>query len=190
MEINIDKNEVLNYLGKKQGMILDAATSAILDECIREIGAIAAPKTTYRIFELENDENGLRLAGTDVILLGRNIASHLVGCSKCAVMSATLGIGIDREISRLRFSSVTKSVIFDACASAMIEALCDTCDAELKEKYHKITSRFSPGYGDLPIETQRNILALTDAPRRIGLTLTDSFMLTPVKSVTAFIGIE
>ena len=53
-----------------------------------------------------------------------------------------------------------------------------------------VTGRFSPGYGDLPIDLQRDLLALCDAPRRIGLSATPSNLLTPGKSVTALLGIS
>ena len=51
------------------------------------------------------------------------------------------------------------------------------------------TPRFSPGYGDYPLSVQRELLQLTDAPRRIGLTLTPGDMMTPSKSITAVIGL-
>ena len=53
-----------------------------------------------------------------------------------------------------------------------------------------MTTRFSPGYGDYPIELQKSFLHILDAPRKIGLTANDSFLLTPVKSVTAIIGLS
>ena len=49
--------------------------------------------------------------------------------------------------------------------------------------------RFSPGYGDFPLEYQRELLGVLDAAKRIGLTLTDSLLMAPSKSVTAVIGV-
>ena len=52
-----------------------------------------------------------------------------------------------------------------------------------------MTSRFSPGYGDFPLDYQRELLALTDAPRKIGLMVTSGSIMVPRKSITALIGI-
>ena len=48
--------------------------------------------------------------------------------------------------------------------------------------------RFSPGYGDLSLEVQKEIFSLLDCPRKIGVSLGDSLLMTPSKSVTAIIG--
>ena len=75
----------------------------------------------------------------------------------------------------------------------MIEAYCDACQKELSTEAAKeglyLRSRFSPGYGDFSLDYQKELLILLDAPKRIGLTVTDSMMLTPTKSVTAVMGL-
>ncbi len=48
--------------------------------------------------------------------------------------------------------------------------------------------RFSPGYGDWDVHAQPDLLRLTQA-ETIGVSLTESFMLRPRKSVTAVIGL-
>lgn len=49
--------------------------------------------------------------------------------------------------------------------------------------------RFSPGYGDLPIETQVYMAKMLDLERRIGVRVNSNMMMNPVKSVTAIAGI-
>ena len=49
--------------------------------------------------------------------------------------------------------------------------------------------RFSPGYGDLPLEFQRDFFRILRPQRRIGVTLTDACLMVPSKSVTALVGI-
>ena len=75
-----------------------------------------------------------------------------------------------------------------------IEVLCDTIDAQFREEYKKqglfLTTRYSPGYGDLPIGIQRDFIRLLDTVRRIGLNVSDSGIMIPRKSVTAIIGIS
>ncbi|QCX32433.1 hypothetical protein FDN13_01250 [Caloramator sp. E03] len=113
----------------------------------------------------------------------------------CAFLAATLGSNIDNKIKYYEKTDFTRSIILDACATTAIEELCDMVEEEIKaialEKYKKnITNRYSPGYGDLSLEYQPSIINLLDANKRIGLTVTDSLILIPRKSVTAIIGFQ
>ena len=72
--------------------------------------------------------------------------------------------------------------------SAAIEAFCDKLNSSF-ENAEYLRPRFSPGYGDLPLECQRNIVEFLQTKKNIGMSLTDSLMMVPVKSVTAIIGI-
>ena len=49
--------------------------------------------------------------------------------------------------------------------------------------------RFSPGYGDWALEEQKILFPVLDCAHAIGLTLTESCMMAPVKSVTAVMAI-
>ena len=104
-------------------------------------------------------------------------------------MAATLGIEADREIKRLSVISVAKAVVLDACATAYIEGICDDVQGEIEKKYGGVNYRYSPGYGDFPIEAQSDFINMLDTPRKIGLTLSGGGMLIPTKSVTAVLGI-
>ena len=52
-----------------------------------------------------------------------------------------------------------------------------------------LTERFSPGYGDLDMAVQKDLCLVLDTGRTIGVTLTESCMMVPVKSVTAIVGL-
>jgi cobalamin-dependent methionine synthase I len=84
-----------------------------------------------------------------------------------------------------------KALVAQAVSSAMIETYCDETEKEIAQineiKDLNPVSRFSPGYGDFDISFQKDFLKILNGSR-IGLSLTDAFMLTPVKSVTAVIG--
>ena len=54
----------------------------------------------------------------------------------------------------------------------------------------QVNPRYSPGYGDVPLDTQRIFFSLLPCTSKIGLTLTDSLVMAPEKSVTAFIGMR
>ena len=78
---------------------------------------------------------------------------------------------------------------------AVDEALCDAFCGDVRslagrpEKPARTRPRYSPGFGDFGLEYQPYIFEALDCQRAIGLTLTDSFLMSPTKSVTALIGI-
>ena len=112
---------------------------------------------------------------------------NLGGCGEAFVFAATLGYGVDRLLSRLSVISGAEYFITDALASAFAEAACDSAEAEICKGCGG-RARFSPGYGDLPLEIQPQILASVDAARRLNITLAKNLMMTPSKSVTAIKG--
>ena len=89
---------------------------------------------------------------------------------------------------------MAKSVVLQACAAAYLEEYCDELQLQIGEELEAqkkwLRPRFSPGYGDFDIHHQDDILRMLDTAKKIGLTMTESYMLTPTKSVTAVIGIS
>nr|QGT51150.1 hypothetical protein Firmicute1046_2260 [uncultured Firmicutes bacterium] len=193
MNINIDKTEVLRYLGC-QGQTADEATERAVEEGISQLFAAAKPRYTYRVFETEilSDCEEVRLNGSGVVLRGKDIVRHLAHSPKCALLGATLGIEADNLIRVAQNTGMLKAVVLDACATDFIEKVCDEAEKEItalaeKEGY-QTTFRYSPGYGDLPLEVQPAVCAALDTARRIGVTVSDSLIMIPRKSVTAIIG--
>ena len=87
---------------------------------------------------------------------------------------------------------MARAVMLDACGSALVESGCNAAEEELAARFpgRYLTDRFSPGYGDLPLALQPAICAALDAGRRVGVQVTDSFLMNPSKSVTAVIGLS
>ncbi len=194
-KIQLDKSEVLRYLGHKN-QNFDKSIDAVIDGCMDEIVKISRYRYIYKVFDIkigfESGQSCIELQGANLKLTGNDIYEHLRDCRRCAVMAATLGIETDNAIRIAQSTDMLKAVVLDACAADMIEKVCDLAESEIRssaeESGYAINYRFSPGYGDLPITTQKSLLAALDAGRRIGLTLTDSSLMVPGKSVTAIIG--
>ena len=82
------------------------------------------------------------------------------------------------------------TAMLQAFGAERIEALCDVFCRDIgKELGVRTGPRFSPGYGDLPLDAQKMIFSVLDCEKRIGLFLNDSLLMSPSKSVTAFVGI-
>ena len=123
-----------------------------------------------------------------------SLKRNLESCRGVVLFAATIGAGIDRLIRRYERIEPARGVLLQGIGAERVEALCQRFFEEVKEKAHgeglAVHHRFSPGYGDLPLDVQPEVLSLLDAQRRLGITLNASWLMSPSKSVTALIGIE
>ena len=187
----IPEKEVLRYLGYGKNE-MDAETKTLYGECLERL----EKTVSYRACRLRTT---VSVSGDEIILAGEKVKSralsrHLDGAGEVLLMCATIGPVFDREAERLMHISPARAVIFGAMGTAVIEEWCDELCArwqqELCAEGLYLTSRFSPGYGDLDIGFQPDLLRLTDAGRRSGVTLTQGGMMVPRKSVSAIIGLK
>ncbi len=181
--------EALRYLGAA------GAPEALRRQVAGEAEALSAqirPRYVYRVYGLELRSGGVGLAGAGVVLRGDTAARMLETCGQAALLACTLGARFDLTLNAAQVRDMARAVILDAVGSALVERGCDEAEAELSARFpgRYLTDRFSPGYGDLPLDLQGDICAVLDASRRLGLTVTESLLLNPVKSVTAVIGVS
>lgn len=189
--IAFDRDEAVRYLGYR-GAQPDEAVEQSLARCAAELQAIVQPRSVFCRFALSHSaDNTLEFAG--ITVRSANLARNLKDCTEVYLMAATLGIGVDRLIARASAVRMSDAVLYQAAAAAMIETYCDEVNDAIRQEAEKdglyCRPRFSPGYGDFDIGHQRDLIRLLDASRKIGLTVTESCLLAPVKSVTAVIGL-
>ena len=186
----MDETEILRYAGA--GRTVSQEEAELMRICIAEITEKLSYRVCWRVFSLkeEGDILDLGFAKTDSAGLQKN----LKGCEQCIVFAATVGIEIDRAIRRYSRLSPAKALFFQAIGAERIEALCDVFCAEQAERWQAegkgLRPRFSPGYGDLPLELQKDIFRALDCTAQIGVGLNESLLMTPSKSVTAIVGIS
>ena len=183
--------EAVRYLGYKNSPV-DTQTLSLIKEAFLSLKSVARKKSICRVFDLKREDD--RLLFADISTDSRSLMRNLEECEKVILFGATLGSEVDRLIDRMSIIDIAKAVVMQSCAEALLEEYCDACQDELavefeKEKYF-LRPRFSPGYGDFSIEYQKNIIHLLDSAKKIGLTITDSYMMSPKKSVTAIIGLS
>lgn len=197
--LQADKQEILRYLGYKRKDTPDAEVLARIKTCEVALSGAVTPKSVQMVLPLavlpsEEPDGAPVLCFGGIRVKSRTLSRHLAGCSSVMIFAATLGLGPDRLIQRAQVTSISDAAFYQAISAAMIEAYCNTIDdafaAEAAARGQSTRTRFSPGYGDLPLDLQRDILRLLNAPKEIGLTLTDALLMMPSKSVTAIIGIK
>ena len=124
----------------------------------------------------------------------QKLADNLAQCDKVILFAATLGIDADKLLQRYEIMNMAKASVAQACGAACMEAYCNLVQEQIREQYKAeecyLRPRFSPGYGDLSLLNQNIFFRLLNCTQKIGLTLMDSFIMAPEKSITAFIGLE
>lgn len=187
----VSKKEILRYAGCKglKTQTTNVQIENLLQECLTEV----LPKLSYKLcyrklpVKIKNDLCDLG----SIKVQSKDLAKNLQGCKEVILFGATIGVEIDRFITKYSHLSPAKAVMFQAIGAERIEAVCDAFCKTLEEEYQgqKMRPRFSPGYGDLALETQRTIFDVLNCSKNIGLSLNDSLLMSPSKSVTAFVGI-
>ena len=158
--------------------------NALLDQCLAELLPSLTYRTVWAEYPVIRDSEALDLIFARVN--SSDLAKNLRGCNRIVLFAATVGIAPDRLAQKYSRISPVKALFLESVGNERIEALCDLFCGE----FENTRPRFSPGYGDLPLDLQREILSVLECPRKIGLTLNESLLMTPSKSVTAIMGIK
>ncbi|MGX8851007.1 vitamin B12 dependent-methionine synthase activation domain-containing protein [Amedibacillus sp. YH-ame10] len=185
---NLTNEEILHFIGNAKSKP-DEQMMKEIEDMKQKVIALSMPRFMYREFAWENQQ----LIGAEVVLSGDDIKRLLKKSHHCLLLAVTLGISIEKEMRRLQLVDMGKALIFDCCANAAIEHVCDQLQQQLEIEYKKkgnyLTDRYSCGYGDLPITIQKDLLNVLETSKKIGLYVNESSVLHPMKSVTAIIGI-
>lgn len=181
-DLSISESELACRLKSPEPLNSDAVS-----QCLQRLLGICRPRYCCA-------KTSVSLKGEQVILdfastKSKNLAKNLDGCSEAYVMAVTLGIEADRYINTLGVLSKAQAFVADAISSALAEAAADYVSLVLGAE-HSIRARYSPGYGDLNLNIQKELLAYLNADKLIGIKLGDNLLMTPRKSITAFSGIE
>ncbi len=194
-ELPVNYAEMLRYAGiplaaAKKGTPEDIAKQA--DWAVELIKGQIVNKIGYLAGNLTFDEDGFPVLPFPQ--KSENLKKNLKGCERFVMFAATVGAGMDRLIRRYEVADAAKGVLLQGLGAERVESLADAfnkvVNEEAKKNGYKTHPRFSPGFGDLSVAVQKDFLAVLDAGRRMGITLSESCLMAPSKTVTAIIGIE
>ena len=184
----IETKEVLRYLRTYSG-VQDEELLQRIERCTAAAYQTIHPKTIYEIFECTPDDDGAFIGG--IRFESKRLAANLAGCRQVIAFAATLGTQADTLLRTAKAEGAAQLMICQAVLAAMVEEVCDNLEAQIKQTHHMhLRQRYSPGYFDLALESQKDFFNLMDITKRIGVTLSDTMLMIPSKSVTAFIGVD
>lgn len=193
--MELDKKEILRYLGYKRKQPLTPVVDAIIDEMMQEVQTVSKARYHYLIYPItvHPENKTVSVDGTDLVFTGNSAYNHLKNAKKVALIASTLGLEVERQIRIYEVTELTKSIVLDSCCVEYIEEICDLAECDIEQAVADegliLNRRFSPGYGDLPLTIQPTFLNVLNASNTLGINLSSNLLMIPRKSVTAFIGL-
>ena len=175
-------------MGYKYG---DEPSEEICELCeasYKELCKVVQPKYIYKEYEFTRTNDGIIIEGIE--FKSQKLLNHLKNSATVILLAATLGQGADTLVRKYSVTDVAMTSVAHCVGASMVENLCDIACEELKTTIKgKHCLRFSPGYGGLDISSQADFFKLLPVNKQLGVELSESFMMTPSKTVTAFIGV-
>lgn len=195
LESEIPVKEVQRYMGYRGIADIGPDIRAKIDKAIGQVSLQSHPRIISKEYPVTVRDNDVTIhAGyEDVVLHSESLARNLSGCCGAILLAATIGPACDMLVRRAGVTSAVDASIYQAAGAAAIESFLDDMNDRYKADYEAqglfLRPRFSPGYGDLKLDHQKDWFRLLDITKQIGIELTDSLLMVPTKSVTAIIGI-
>lgn len=188
MLLKYDLHEAARYMGYKHGDKPCEETCELCEVAYNELCKVITPKYIYKEYEFTRTNNGIIIDGIE--FKSTKLLSHLKDSTSIVLFGATIGVGADTLVRKYSVTDAAMTSVVHSVGASMVENLCDQACEELKNTIkgeHKY--RFSPGYGGLDISSQADFFKLLPMTKQLGVTLSENFLMTPTKTVTAFIGV-
>lgn len=181
-KVGIDQKEL-----KRRLSVSGDFDVSVYEKAVRDVLAESTPKACFIKVPVVAD--GDEITFPFVSFHSRDLSKNLSGCKEAFVFAVTLGHGVERLLSKISRLSSADFFIYDAVGSALAESVCDIAENMIKGNI-PCKPRFSPGYGDLPLSVQRDVLSVLNAEKLLGITLTETNLMIPQKSITAILAVS
>lgn len=177
--------EILRYAGAKGS---SDELLEVVEDCKREVEGKLDFKVCYLVVPVEIRESEIDFGFSKVN--SRFLAKNLDGCTKVLLLTATVGVEMDRLIWKTGVKSEAHALMMHALGVERVESLVERFlfDYE-RESGESLRARFSPGYGDLELSFQKDLLGVLNATKLVGVSLNESLIMSPSKSVSAIVGV-
>ncbi len=189
MLLKYDLRETARYMGYKHGAMPSEEICELVEEAYIELSKVIMPRYIYKEYDFIKTDDGIIVDGIE--FKSKKLLNHLRDSNKIILFGATLGQGADALIRKYSVTDIVMTAVAQAVAGSLVENLCDIACNEMKEHIKgEHRPRFSPGFGDFNISSQADFFKLLPMNKQLGISLSEGFMMTPTKTVTAFIGVR
>jgi hypothetical protein len=193
-DLSVTKKEIeltLGYLNKK----IPDHFSETVDEILEQLPRLCKIKAGYRILDFHKSDgrNDGAYIGEIFFGLQKIITGQLKKSEQAAFFVCTIGDEMEQWSKKLlNEGDPMMSYLIDTIASITVESatnlLHDHIGDEMQKLGLNITNRYSPGYCNWSVAEQHILFSFF--PKNFcGVSLTDSALMIPIKSVSGIIGI-
>lgn len=185
----IDRAETKRYAGLRQKQHFP---EEIVEKACMHVLLAKQPETVWCTYPYAPDSGTVGEHG-EYVITSKALCRHLQAAEQVILLAATVGEEVE-VLGQQAFDrgEYALGLLIDAAATAAVEQTADELEKLLKIRFGRegflLTSRFSPGYGDWELGEQAKVVPLTHA-EAVNISLTESLMLMPRKSITAIIGL-
>ena len=191
-DLDVTASMIEKIMGYQPGSAPDPI-GEIIESVIDEANEITDIQGGYELIPQFSAENGNIIIDDKTFLTGKIVTHYIKSSASLAFFIFTAGqeIGV---YSKKCFAEndPMKGYVYDVLGSTTVEAAVDKMQDELEQRMLaeelKITNRYSPGYCGWPVSDQFKLFSFFPE-KYCGITLTESALMNPIKSVSGLIGI-
>lgn len=194
--LQVPEREIYSRLGHNRYLTeISDGQQKKLESLIAEGVSLCRLRGVWARFEINNWNAEHVEFGDGESFESSKLASLLKGCKSLALFAVTAGAEIVEIASDLSArGDGVDALVYDAVGSEMTDAAAEWLQQYLNQQFKRggeilTKRRFSPGYGDLDLKNQAVLFKLLDI-EKLGVKLTEDFLLVPEKTVTAIAGIK
>jgi len=192
-QIRIDPGEMMKLLGEQEAMI-DEHTSGLVETYMAECLRISSPQGAILLAETLDSASAEEIRVQDLVFDSGKIIHKMLRYSSCYALFIVTAGPEPENLARslLNQGNYLEGYIADLLASALVDAAADQIQENVRsyaqKQGMKITNRYSPGYCSWKVEEQQKLFSLFPEGC-CGISLSESSLMSPVKSISGIIGI-
>ncbi|MFZ1519974.1 MAG: vitamin B12 dependent-methionine synthase activation domain-containing protein [Ignavibacteriaceae bacterium] len=191
---SVNEIKIIKLLGYNADTVPEPVIEAI-SSIIEQLPSKVRLQSGYKIFNPRkvNLQGDFFSIDNRTFNCGKIIYSSLKKSDTITFLISSIGEEIENWSKYFMYNEeMLKGYLIDKIASELVEQLADKTqlllEDELKELELKATNRYSPGYCGWSVADQQKLFSLL-TPEFCGVTVNDTSMMKPIKSVSAVIGV-
>ncbi len=192
-DLTIERDRIAAVMGYRDGAMPEHF-GELLDAALAQAAALSVIHAGYRLVTAGRTEGrpGAVVLGETVFSTQKIVAGALLRAERAAVFTSSIGPALEDWARAMMPDDPALGYIADAVGSAVAEAVADRLHdhigAQMARHGWRITNRYSPGYCNWSVAEQHRLFALLP-PQFCGITLGESALMHPIKSVSGVIGV-
>lgn len=192
-DLDFDQKSIARLLGYSEGHLPEPFGSYLAEAIARAEMVTDICGAIYHAHDVvvADDKSRMMIEGVE-FGIGKTVAKELRNAESLILFICTAGKEIS-ELSRelMLGDDPVLGYVYDVLGSVLVEAATDRMQEEVRKMAQLsgelITNRYSPGYCQWSVADQHKLFSFFPE-NCCGISLTDSALMHPIKSVSGFIG--